>query len=134
MSPRMGNRAVGRRLLHQRGMTLIELIIVVAVIATLAGVAYPGYRQHVQQARVVDGQAMLLELAGQLERCFTRHNSYQGCLELPVVSRDGHYDITGDPGAVTYELTATHTGNGVLLGCRKLTLDQAGVTTPTPCW
>lgn len=134
MHPRMGSHVVNQRLSFQSGMTLIELIIVIAIISLLAGFAYPGYQQHVKQARVADGQTMLLELAGQLERCFTRQNRYQGCLTLPVVSRDGYYDITGDLGAATYQLTATHRGSSVTSSCRELTLDQAAMTTPAPCW
>jgi type IV pilus assembly protein PilE len=62
-----------------RGFTLIELMIVVAVVAILAAVAFPAYTQYVEQTRRADAQSALLNAAQNLERCFTRNNSYANC-------------------------------------------------------
>ncbi|MGQ4879121.1 type IV pilin protein [Billgrantia sp. LNSP4103-1] len=119
----------------ERGFTLIELMIAVAVIAILASIAIPSYQNYVRNARVTDGQAKLMELAGQLERCYTTNSSYSGCLSLPEDSEDGFFEITGTPSAASYTLTATHSGNQVKAGCKTMTIDQAGRTTPTSgCW
>ncbi|MDR5864308.1 type IV pilin protein [Halomonas campisalis] len=117
------------------GFTLIELLIAVAIIGILASIAYPSYQNYVKNARVSDGQAKLMELAGQLERCFTNEYSYDGCVSLPADSDDGYYEITGSPSSTSYTLTATHSGNQVKDACKTMTIDQTGQTTPgSGCW
>lgn len=120
---------------RQWGFTLIELMIAVAVIAILASIAIPSYQNYVRNARVTDGQAKLMELAGRLERCYTVNSSYSSCLSLPEDSDDGFYEVTGSPSASSYTLTATHSGSQVKADCKTLTIDQTGQTTPTSgCW
>lgn len=57
------------------GLTLLELMLVVALIAVLAGLAYPSYVEQMTKARRVEMQAQLMRMAGQLQR---RH-SLMGC-------------------------------------------------------
>lgn len=120
---------------RQRGFTLIELLIAVAIIGILASIAYPSYQNYVKNARVSDGQAKLMEIAGQLERCYTNEYSYENCVTLPVSSEDGYYQVTGSLSATSYTLTATHSGSQVKADCKTLTIDQTGNTTPeSGCW
>ncbi|HSP30703.1 MAG TPA: type IV pilin protein [Halomonas sp.] len=119
------------------GFTLIELLIVVAIIGILASIAYPSYQSYVKKARVTDGQAKLMELAGRLERCYTSDNSYEGCLTLSIDSDDGYYTVLDDGSDIavsSYTLSAEHEGDLVTSACKTLTINQAGVTTPTDCW
>jgi type IV pilus assembly protein PilE len=61
-----------------RGFTLIELMIVVAVIGLLAAVAYPSYADSVRKGKRAQGRAALADLMLQQERYMTQRNCYLG--------------------------------------------------------
>lgn len=62
----------------QSGFTLIELMIVVAVIGLLAAVAYPAYTSQVLKGRRAQGRTSLTEVLQQEERYLTQRNCYVG--------------------------------------------------------
>ena len=59
-----------------RGMTLIELIIVVAILGIIAAIGYPSYLEHVKKTRRAEGMGELLELADRMERHYSDIGSY----------------------------------------------------------
>ncbi|MDT8407349.1 MAG: type IV pilin protein [Methylococcales bacterium] len=61
-----------------QGFTLIELMITVAIVGILAGIAYPSYQAHVLKSRRAIAKGDLLSLANALERHFTENNRYCG--------------------------------------------------------
>ncbi len=95
-----------------RGITLLELMIVVVIVGILAAFAYPSYRAQILKTNRADGKAMLMELSQQLERCYTRFSTYEnvaGCnATFPTTSASDHYVVTATVrSAVAYTLDAT---------------------------
>ncbi len=63
---------------NQKGMTLIELMIVVAIVGILASIAYPSYTQHIIDTRRKLAQSCLNEYALYMERFYTLNMTYVG--------------------------------------------------------
>ncbi len=128
-----------------RGFTLIELMIGVAIIGILAGIAYPSYLKQVQKSNRSDAKVELNETAQRLQRCFTAHGKYDTAdgvcavvdiLQTPdgILSTEGFYQIkiadAADLDSATYKLTATPVAGGRQDSddeCDRFTLNQLGV-------
>lgn len=65
-------------MLTTKGFTLIELMIAVAIVGILAGIAYPSYQESVRASRRADAKGALLGFANAMERYYTENNSYEG--------------------------------------------------------
>src|SRR5210317_1601314 len=72
-----GSQRMQAKLVHKmRGITLIELMIVVVVIGIMAVIAYPNYREFVARANRNEAKAALLRIATNQERFYLQNNSY----------------------------------------------------------
>lgn len=60
----------------QSAFTLVELLIVIAIIGILASIAYPSYQDSVRKSRRSDAKGALMGFANAMERHFTARNSY----------------------------------------------------------
>ena len=89
-----------------RGFSLIELMIVVAIVAILASVAYPSYRDSVLKGRRGEARAALAELMQQQERYMTQHNKY---LTFSAGATGTPFKTTaGDSNSPSYKLLAVN--------------------------
>jgi type IV pilus assembly protein PilE len=61
---------------HMRGVTLLELMIVVVIIGIMASIAYPNYREFVARAKRNEAKAALLQIAQNQERFYLQNNTY----------------------------------------------------------
>lgn len=68
------NRSLKR--VRAEGFTLIELMIAVAILAIIVGIAMPSYTQYVLKSGRADAKGVLMQSAQTLERCYTRYSEY----------------------------------------------------------
>ncbi|MDD2761648.1 MAG: type IV pilin protein, partial [Methylomonas sp.] len=82
-----------------RAFTLIELMIVVAVVGILAAIGYPSYTEYVTRAKRADGKAVLLQVQLAQEKWRTNHTTYGTKANLGIgASPDGHYTVNNFTG------------------------------------
>ncbi len=66
-----------KKINRHNGFTLIELMIVIAIIGILTAIAFPSYQNYLKQSRRADAKGALMGLANAMERHFTETNSYE---------------------------------------------------------
>jgi len=141
------------KIAKQKGMTLIELMIVVAIIGIISAVAYPSYRDYVTSTNRAAANGDLLEISQWMERYFTANGRYTNAsgtapalpfTTSPSDSSDVNYNISipnGSVAAASYIIQAEPVGGQQDDDCGTLTLDQTGAKgqsgagmTVSDCW
>ncbi|WP_101925871.1 MULTISPECIES: type IV pilin protein [Luteimonas] len=135
---------------RQRGFTLIELMVVVAIVAILVGIALPMYQDAVRKGHRGQAKADMVELAQRAERYRTINGSYDRFWERAVPPGDRNSPRTGevrylltreggDSATTTFVIQAVPQGGQANdARCMTLRIDQAGQKTATgpgmDCW
>ncbi|WP_298208134.1 type IV pilin protein [Acidovorax sp.] len=121
---------------QHRGFTLIEVMIVVAIVAILTAIALPNYSEYVRRGHRAEARAALLQASQWMERAATATGTYPLTAAFPATLttiQSGRYTIAatspsaGTASGTTYTLTATPAGAQVGDRCGNYTLTHTGV-------
>ena len=131
---------------NMRGVTLLELMIVVVIVGILTAIAFPNYQQYVARAKRNEAKAALLQIATNQERFYLQNSTYTQdltALGFPVAGTyttdTGSYDISV-PNADANDFTATAVflkGGAEANKCTTFQIDGRGTKTSLPeidCW
>lgn len=149
---------------QQQGFTLIELMIVVAIIAVIAGIGYPSYTQYVTKAKRSAAQGFMLQIASREEQYLADARTYTDLFTTPVgnalymtppaettgkytfsitvITLNTHADYIANAALPQYIITATPQGGQATSDtkCGTLTLNsvgtkgESGTGTVADCW
>lgn len=122
------------------GFTLVELLIVMAIVAILGVIAVPGYRNYVVGARQNSAQQALLRMAGAMENCYSMNQTYEGCFGtgnsgvtdfLKANDLESYYELSSmtNVTARDFKVAVQAKGgqfNDVAPSCQVLAVDRLG--------
>jgi type IV pilus assembly protein PilE len=132
-----------------RGFTLIEAMIVVAILGIIVAFGYPSYRDQVMKSRRADGMGALLELADRMERHYSDVGTYTQADGSDVTVADvfpgfssDYYTLSIDSqDTIGFQVSSAPKGSQLKDKCGTFTLNSQGVQSvsggslPTDeCW
>ena len=134
---------------RKKGFTLVELMVVVAIVAILVALALPSYNKYVRKAKRGEAQSLMLNWANNQEIWRANDTFYATSLEIPVPTHTNYIfyrRVTGNTcaldntdSATNYSLVACPRNDQVNdeergAACDPLTLDQSNNKLPANCW
>jgi len=157
LSPLHESNSSQRRACPSHGFTLLEVMITVAIVAILAGIALPSYQDYIQRSKIIEATAGLSDMRTRLEQYFLDSRQYPnaciapaggaapaGKIYLPAGTEFFDFVCNLQPAANTYTVTATGKAAMAMNGFRY-TVNQANSRQTTglpsgwsgsgsPCW
>lgn len=123
----------------QSGFTLVEVMIVVAIVAILASIALPSYQEHVRRGHRAAAQTEMMDIASRQQQYFLANRQYATKLELgyalPADVEARYTDnIVPNNVATPPSFTITFTAIGAQVADGNLILDSTGKKTPEAKW
>ncbi|PTB34468.1 type IV pilin protein [Photobacterium phosphoreum] len=126
-------------MIKQKGVTLIEMLIAVAIIGVLTAIAYPSYQDHVLKGHRTQAMGDLIKIQLALEETYTQNSDY----DFTIVSGGSCSFCNTDN--ERYTLAVTQQDPGYLITaktkplqnndeCKDLSLDQTSKGLPEGCW
>jgi len=129
-----------------RGVTLMELMMVVVIIGILVSIAYPSYRQYVAKAKRNEAKAALLQIATRQESFYLQNNTYT--TDMTNLGFGGANNVATPTGTYIVNVTAadanTFAANAAYQNaddevgkCASFTIDGQGAKGSAPfndCW
>jgi len=140
---------------HHHGFSLIELLIILAIIAVLASFTYPSYIKQVQKTKRLEAKTALYIVAQQQEEYFLQNSSYAANLALLrntiqspslvqensklsyqlSMSLSNSCNSTKTQPCTEYTVTATaQNSQSTDDECKTMTLNHLGEQQPLSCW
>jgi type IV pilus assembly protein PilE len=128
---------------HIAGVTLIELLVALAIVAIVCAVAYPSYQRHVARTHRNAAAACLYLHAQYMERFFTTNLTYMDAVPVVACRRENGMDqrytfavtISGDGRGFVARATPIGAQASLDAACGTLSLDHAGIREPrNGCW
>ena len=129
------------------GFTLVELMIVVAIIGILMAISVPAYQGYVLRSHRTDAHSSLLDIAARQERFVAQRNSYTTAIAAATGlnmgdanSSKGYYTLTVSTApcgsiANCYTIIAAAAGGQASdTDCDPISYNSAGTKTPAACW
>jgi len=124
-----------------RGVTIVELLVTIAVIAILTSIAYPAYQGQTRKSARAAAQGYMMDIAQREQQMFLDVRSYTGSIAaLNLTAPDkvsNRYTVAvvvaaGPPS--TFTVTATPVNSQIEDSCGVLSVNSAGTRLPADCW
>lgn len=108
----------------ERGVTLIEAMVVVVILGLLSAIAFPAYQAQMIKSRRADGQALLMDMAARMERYYFDNTTYT--TDLTDVGYSAAKDV---PSAEQFYVASVDspTTNCPIISCYSITAQPVGI-------
>lgn len=140
---RSATGSAARREVRKAGFTLIELMVVVAIVSILAAVALPSYNDYLTRSRIPDATSNLATKRAQIESFFDNNRTYTGATACASDTTTSQYFNFSCSTATDTAYTLQAVGKSSMAGftytinqanTRATPSAQSGWTTSTTCW